>query len=125
MPGILATLLLLVTTLYTPSISAHAEDNNEVVVTQKVNSAWDGGYVAEIIITNNTADELQNWKLTVNSELVITSIWNATAQQEGDAVIIVPTDYNANIAAGGSVNIGFCGAEFETNLHQHSKVCFT
>ncbi len=110
LPGILATLLLLVTTLYTPSISAHAEDNNEVVVTQKVNSAWDGGYVAEIIITNNTADELQNWKLTVNSELVITSIWNATAQQEGDAVIIVPMDYNANVVAGGSVNIGFCGA---------------
>ena len=112
LPGILATLLLLVTTLYTPTISVHAEGNEEgeVVVTQKVNSEWNGGYVAELIITNNTGDELQNWKLTVDDDLEITSIWNATAQEEGDAVIILPMDYNAKVVAGGSVNIGFVAA---------------
>ena len=114
--GILATLLLAGTSLYTPKLSARAESSEAdgVIVALDVNSEWDGGYVANVTITNNTDSELVNWKLSVDGVIEVSNIWNATLEENG--TLILPCFYNTNVPANGSVSFGYQGVGARTEV---------
>ena len=74
-------------------------------------SEWAGGFTANLVITNTGSSAIDGWTLTFTfaGDQKVTSAWNATVTQSGEAVTAVAESYNADIAAGGNTNFGFQG----------------
>jgi len=72
-------------------------------------NAWNTGLTADLTITNTGSTAINGWSLrfTLPSGQVITGGWNATYSPTSGAVTATNVSYNAAIAAGGSVSIGF------------------
>ncbi len=73
---------------------------------------WASGYVGSIDITNTGTSAINNWTLTFSWPTAAQSLgsgWNGTWTQTGSTVKVTPADFNTNIAAGGTVNVGFVG----------------
>ncbi|MEV4439527.1 cellulose binding domain-containing protein [Streptomyces sp. NPDC049577] len=72
-------------------------------------SAWSGGYTGQYVITNDTGTELSGWKLTFDlpADARITSLWNGRHTVSGRGVTVEPESWNAAIAPGKSVTVGF------------------
>ncbi|WP_169946808.1 pectinesterase family protein [Microbispora sp. H11081] len=75
-------------------------------------SDWPGGFSANVII-QNLGSAVDGWTLGFtfpDSGQKVTSGWSATWTQSGQNVTARNVDYNAAIATGASVSIGFNGA---------------
>jgi len=72
-------------------------------------SAWSTGLTESITITNSATTAINGWSLafTLPSGQSITSGWNATYTPTSGAVTAKNVSYNAAIAPGASVSIGF------------------
>ena len=72
-------------------------------------SAWGNGLVANLTITNTGTAPVSGWSLvfTLPAGQTITSGWSATYSPTTGQVTARNVSYNATIAAGGSVGIGF------------------
>ena len=72
-------------------------------------NAWNTGLTATITITNTGSAPVNGWALafTLPAGQAITSGWNASYTPASGAVTARNVSYNAAIAAGGSVGIGF------------------
>lgn len=72
-------------------------------------NGWEsaGGYSGQLdsTITNKTSNALGNWKIemTVPEKSTLDSSWNGTVSLNGTTLTITSVDYNAEIAANGSV----------------------
>ncbi|WP_046567764.1 cellulose binding domain-containing protein [Micromonospora sp. HK10] len=77
-------------------------------VTYTVNS-WNSGLTASIGITNTGTSAINGWTLafTLPSGQSITSGWNATYSPASGQVSARNVDYNATIAPGATIDIGF------------------
>ncbi|MGW1058695.1 cellulose binding domain-containing protein [Micromonospora rubida] len=77
-------------------------------VTYTVNS-WSSGLTASISITNTGTSTINGWTLafTLPSGQSITSGWNATYSATSGQVSAHNVDYNATIAPGATIDIGF------------------
>ncbi|RSM37088.1 cellulose-binding protein [Amycolatopsis balhimycina DSM 5908] len=84
-------------------------------VAYRVNQ-WQTGYTADITVTNG-ATALSSWALTWHypGTQSVTSAWNATVRQTGNAVTAESLPYNAALPAGGSVSFGLQGTYSGTN----------
>ncbi|MEU7982972.1 cellulose binding domain-containing protein [Micromonospora sp. NPDC049081] len=80
-------------------------------VDYKVTSEWQGGFGADVTITN-LGDPVSGWTLTwaFASGQQVTQAWNATVTQSGTAVSAKDAGYNAAIGTGAGVSFGFNGA---------------
>jgi glucuronoarabinoxylan endo-1,4-beta-xylanase len=76
-----------------------------------VSSQWQGGFGADVTITN-LGDPLTNWTLgwSFSAGQTVTQAWNATLTQSGSAVTAKNVSYNGAIATNGSVSFGFNGS---------------
>lgn len=86
-----------------------------VLTTPAINFAvvndWGSGYQGQITITDNLSTPINNWSLQFNFDHPITSMWNGTiASQSGNQYVVANAGYDASIAPGSSVTIGFLGA---------------
>jgi endoglucanase len=74
-------------------------------------NSWPGGFQAQIVLTSTGTAPFGPWTLTWTfpGRQWITSIWNAAVTQAGERVTANHAPYNATIAPGGSVTIGFTG----------------
>ncbi|WP_432899756.1 cellulose binding domain-containing protein [Micromonospora matsumotoense] len=79
-------------------------------VDYKVSSEWQGGFGADVTITN-LGDPVSGWTLTwaFASGQRVSQAWNATVTQNGTAVSAKDAGYNAAIATGAGVSFGFNG----------------
>ncbi|MFI5934148.1 cellulose binding domain-containing protein [Actinoplanes sp. NPDC051494] len=77
-------------------------------VTSAVN-AWNSGLTADLTLTNTGTTAVNGWSLgfTLASGQAITSGWNATYAPTSGQVTARNVGYNAGIAPGASVSIGF------------------
>ena len=83
--------------------SSHAQQ-----ITCNASNSWAGGFEGVITIRNNTATTLNNWRLKFRSDRNLTSIWNAAVESRtGTAYVVAPASWNASIAPGASVDVGF------------------
>jgi aryl-phospho-beta-D-glucosidase BglC (GH1 family) len=72
---------------------------------------WGSGYQGQITITDNLSTPINNWSLQFTFDHPITSMWNGTiASQAGNQYVVANAGYDADIAPGSSVTIGFLGA---------------
>jgi O-glycosyl hydrolase len=80
-------------------------------VTYSTPSQWAGGFVAAVTIANSGAAAVNGWTLafTFPGDQKITNAWSGTVTQTGATVSITNASYNAAIAAGSSVSLGFQG----------------
>ncbi|WP_327044086.1 cellulose binding domain-containing protein [Microbispora sp. NBC_01189] len=81
-----------------------------------VASQWEGGFVANIAITN-LGDPLSNWNLgwSFGAGQTVSSGWGATFAQSGSGVTAANLSYNGSIGTGGSTSIGFQGTSGSSN----------
>ena len=83
---------------------------NEYVVDFNVSSDWKQAFNGEIIITNISEQTIEDWSLEFDFDKNISSFWTADiVSHEGNHYSIVNKGYNANIAPGASVSLGFRG----------------
>jgi endoglucanase len=80
-------------------------------------NSWSGGFQAQIVLTNTGTTAISPWTLafTFGGDQQIASLWNATYTQSGASVTVAAESYNATVAAGGSVTIGFTGSYTSSN----------
>ncbi|NUO98410.1 MAG: cellulase family glycosylhydrolase [Nonomuraea sp.] len=80
-------------------------------VTYKVAGEWQGGFQGDISITN-LGDSLTGWKLEFDfpgSGQSVNNGWSADWSQSGAHVTAKSLSWNANVATGASVSVGFIG----------------
>jgi alpha-galactosidase len=90
--------------------------NGTCKVSYSVNQ-WQGGFTANITLTNTGTSTLNGWalKFTFPGNQQVTQAWNGIAAQSGANVTLTNASYNATLAAGSSVNPGFNGSWSGTN----------
>jgi cellulase/cellobiase CelA1 len=74
-------------------------------------SNWQGGFTADLTITNISSSAIDGWTLTFAfpGDQKITSAWNAAVTQTGASVTGTNLSYDATISPGGSQSFGFQG----------------
>ncbi|MFE9771915.1 cellulose binding domain-containing protein [Streptomyces sp. NPDC005931] len=74
-------------------------------------TVWQGGFTADVTVTNTGSAPVDNWKLAfiLPSGQRITSAWNATVSPSAGAVTATPVAHNARIAPGAGQSFGFQG----------------
>ncbi|MBV9384402.1 MAG: cellulase family glycosylhydrolase [Streptosporangiaceae bacterium] len=80
-------------------------------------NSWAGGFQAQITVTNTGTSPISPWTLawTFPGDQKISSLWNATFTQSGEAVTATAQSYNATLAPSASVTIGFTGTYTTSN----------
>ncbi|MFF5895804.1 cellulose binding domain-containing protein [Streptomyces argenteolus] len=79
-------------------------------------SGWTGGYTGQYVVTNDTASVQSGWTLEFDlpAGTRIDSLWNGEHTVSGDHVTVKPASWNADIAPGASVTVGFVTASTGT-----------
>ena len=73
-----------------------------------ITSTWATGYNGEITVTNNGDTPVNGWTLEFDFTGTITNIWNGTVTSHvGTHYVIQNVSFNAAIAVGASVAVGF------------------
>jgi cellulase/cellobiase CelA1 len=74
-------------------------------------NAWQGGFTADVTITNTGASPVNGWKLafTLPSGQRITNAWNANLSGSSGAVTAGNVGHNGELRAGGQATFGFQG----------------
>jgi hypothetical protein len=74
-------------------------------------NAWQGGFTADVTITNTGNSPVSGWKLafTLPSGQQITSAWNANLSGSSGAVIASNVSHNSELAAGAQATFGLQG----------------
>jgi endoglucanase len=80
-------------------------------------NTWAGGFQGQVVLTNTGSGAISPWTLTWTfaGDQKISQLWSASFTQSGEAVTAVRESYNATIAPGGSVTIGFTGTYTSSN----------
>ena len=76
-------------------------------------NSWDEGgkkcYQYTLTVKNTGSSAVKNWKVSVDfgTGVSINNSWNGTFSASGNTVIVTPADFNNEIKAGSSVEVGF------------------
>ncbi len=86
-------------------------------VTYKVTNQWQGGFQADVQLTNTGTSAWSGWNLVWSfpDGQNVSQMWNAEHTQSGSSVTAKNVGWNANVAAGSSVSFGFTGNWTGTN----------
>jgi hypothetical protein len=76
-----------------------------------VASSWQGGFTANIAITN-LGEAIDGWRLawSFDAGQTVTQVWNGSVTQSGAQVTVTNASYNNVIPTNGSVALGFNGS---------------
>jgi cytoskeletal protein RodZ len=74
-----------------------------------IQSAWNGGMVAQLTLTNTSARAWTTWSggFSMSSVATVQYSWGATMHSAGGWVSVTPADYNASVPAGSTISLGF------------------
>src|SRR5690348_8297107 len=113
--GMLAAVLLLVAFLGESQVSL-GQAPSSCSIAYSVASQWSSGFQGDVKITNGST-ALTSWTLTwtFSSGQTITQLWNGVVTQSGAKVTVNNASYNANLGAGGMVDVGFLASITGTN----------
>lgn len=82
----------------------------QATASYQVKSSWNGGYTADIGITNKGTSNINDWVLEFDSATQITGIWNASIlSHTGNHYVIKNAGWNSTIARGATMTFGFQG----------------
>ncbi len=90
--------------------NAVLESSEDYDVVFKVKDSWNEGFNADITISNQEENTIEDWVLEFDFDAEITSIWNGTILSgEGGHYVIQNAGYNANVLANERVSFGIQG----------------
>lgn len=119
--GVLFALLL--TGTYTKDCSAeehvdtYSITKEGITCVYKVTDRWEGGYIAELRLKNETAQAVEDWTVRMNYEDTITNIWNAQILAWDESVYTIGSaGWNQRLEAGGEVCFGI-QVEYHNKMH--------
>ena len=75
-----------------------------------VKESWNGGFKAEVKITNNAGADYNGWTLRwafPSSSQSLQNLWNGKATQSGANVTVANESWNAKLPGGASTSLGF------------------
>lgn len=82
--------------------------SDDIDFSYSVTGSWENGFNGNIRIKNIGSIDIEDWKLILNFDNVISNIWNAQIiSSEYGRYIISGCSYNQNIKAGEIIEIGF------------------
>ncbi|MEV6249802.1 glycoside hydrolase family 9 protein [Streptomyces sp. NPDC051742] len=86
-------------------------------VTYRVASSWGNGFTATVTVKNTGTSAFSGWTAgwSFAGDQRISSAWNATASQSGNAVTVRDSGWNGSLAPGGSAEFGFQATYSGTN----------
>jgi endoglucanase len=106
----------------TPSASASASSSGtgsgspsaapaSATCTYSLTNTWAGGFQGQVVIADTGSSPINGWTLTWTypGDQKIGNLWNGTYTQSGEAVTVSAASFDADIAAGSSVTVGFTG----------------
>jgi cellulase/cellobiase CelA1 len=95
----------------TPPPTTPALDPVSCRITYTTQAQWTGGFVAGLTIHNTGTAPVSGWQLTFAypDDQRVSSVWNATHAQSGEAVTFRDVGWNKVVPAGGSVSFGLLG----------------
>ena len=98
-------------TTFSDSIASSGGGGGACQVTYTTQSQWAGGFVSQVVIKNTSSAAISGWtlKFTFPGDQHITSDFNGTASQSGEAATLTNASYNGALAAGASATVGFQG----------------
>jgi cellulose 1,4-beta-cellobiosidase len=72
-------------------------------------STWPGGFQGQVVVSNTGSAPLNGWSIgwTFPGDDTINSLWNGSFTQSGETVAVTNASYNATVAAGSTVTVGF------------------
>ncbi|ORV71053.1 hypothetical protein AWC07_05080 [Mycobacterium gastri] len=84
-----------------------------ITATYAPTSQWNNGFVADYTITNTGTTPVTDWQLQFDlpANESITNLWNGQVAQSGTHYTVTPLSYDATIAPGNSVSVGFQAAQ--------------
>ncbi len=85
------------------------QPNTGVGVAVVQTGQWNGGFGANLVITNNGAAAVNNWTLSFNFNQTISGLWNGSYTQAGSSVSITNASWNGTLAPGANTTVGFNG----------------
>jgi cellulase/cellobiase CelA1 len=79
--------------------------------TYMVVGQWEGGFTAEVIVTNTGPIPISGWTVTITfpDGQHVTQSWNASFTQSGAVVIVKSPSENGFLTPGSSASFGFNG----------------
>ncbi|GAA2522741.1 cellulose binding domain-containing protein [Winogradskya humida] len=94
----------------TPSTTTPPPSTNGCTATYRVTSSWQGGFQAEVTVTNGPAATTA-WTVgwTLPSGQDVTQVWNGTLTKSGAAVTVRNAAYNGTLAANATTTFGLTG----------------
>ena len=73
-----------------------------------VNDQWEGGFVGELRIANNTGGTIENWYVAASVGFMVDSVWSAVLVQQGGGVVnFTHPAWATDINNGQTLAIGF------------------
>lgn len=94
----------------TPAVAASSA-NTQVTIANSGGWSTGSGNCSQYTVTvkNTGSTAVNNWKVTVSfgSNVTLDQSWNGNFSVNGSSVTITPVDFNKEIAAGQSVEVGF------------------
>jgi hypothetical protein len=74
-------------------------------------NAWQGGYQAQVTVTNPGNAPVAGWSVTLDlpDGQTITNVWNGRLSHDGTSATVANVSYNATVSADGSTTFGFLG----------------
>jgi lysophospholipase L1-like esterase len=88
------------------SIGDPQQPGDTCTATPRVAGMWDGGFQAEVTVSNPTASAISGWtvRFTLPGGHTVTQVWGGTAS---GSVTVTNANYNGAIPPNGSVTFGF------------------
>jgi endoglucanase len=93
----------------TPPTTSAAPGSCKVVYA--LQSAWAGGFAANVTITNTGAATMNGWSMvfTFPGDQRVTGFWNTALVQSGSKVTATSLSYNGQLSPGANTSFGFQG----------------
>ena len=88
----------------------------------KLTGNWNNGFNGEISITNQSKAPIEDWSLAFDFEANINNLWTATIVENIDNHYVIKNKgYNANIAPGQTLTLGFSGDNLKDSTIEPSN----
>jgi len=100
---------------------ARAVSSGSGVASVSVQNDWGAGYCANVTIENQGSAAISSWTVVVQvANAKLSNLWSGQYTQAGDRITITPLEFNAVIAGGSSMTLGFCATT--TSATDHTPV---
>jgi hypothetical protein len=94
-----------------PSVTVHdaADSGTQLQASYQPGPSWGAGYSGQYTITNPGTSAVTGWTLgfTLPEGTALTSLWDGSYTDDGGQVTVTDDSWDATIAPGGTVSVGF------------------